>query len=267
MKQPKIINLIAFKVSEQLYGFYRTHVAPGKIHPVMVAPLCLLPACAPAAAQPVAIELVLAVDTSASVDDMEYALQMRGIAAAFESSEIITAIGQHKNGVAIALLQWSGGLLGKVAVDWTVVSTEASIRALAARIVQAPRANTGNFTAIATAINRSVEMLENNAQVGEYRRIDISGDGRNNSGQHPSEARSVAISKGITINGLAILDGDAGLAAYYRANVTGGPGSFVISADEFEDFAKAMKRKLGRELSIQLSSAPAHKLDDRHAAR
>jgi hypothetical protein len=234
---------------------------------VVVAALCLLPGHAPAYAQPVAIELVLAVDTSASVDDMEYALQMRGIAAALETSEIIEAIGQHKNGVAIALLQWSGGLLGKVAVDWTVVSSEASVRALSARIVQAPRANTGNFTAISTAINRSVEMLESNAQIGDYRRIDISGDGRNNSGQHPSEARSVAISKGITINGLAILDGDAGLAAYYRTNVTGGPGSFVISADDFEDFAKAMKRKLGRELSIQLSSGPGPKPGVRHAAR
>ena len=77
----------------------------------------------------------------------------------------------------------------------------------------------------------------------------------------------MAVSKGITINGLAILDGDDGLAAYYRLNVTGGPGSFVISADDFEDFAKAMKRKLGRELSVQISSAPAHKPDDRHAAR
>jgi len=148
-----------------------------------------------------------------------------------------------------------------------VVSSEASVRALSARVVQAPRANTGNFTAISTAINRSVQMLENNAQIGDYRRIDISGDGRNNSGQHPSEARSVAISKGITINGLAILDGDAGLAAYYRTNVTGGPGSFVISADEFKDFAKAMKRKLGRELSIQVSSSPALQPDNRHAAR
>ncbi|MEO9875310.1 MAG: DUF1194 domain-containing protein [Anderseniella sp.] len=234
---------------------------------MITAPLCLLPAHIPTYAQPVAIELVLAVDTSASVDDMEYALQMRGIAAALESSEIIDAIGQHKNGVAIALLQWSGGPLGKVAVDWTVVSSEASVRALSARVVQAPRANTGNFTAISTAINRSVQMLENNSQIGDYRRIDISGDGRNNSGQHPSEARSVAISKGITINGLAILDGDAGLAAYYRTNVTGGPGSFVISADEFKDFAKAMKRKLGRELSIQVSSSPAHQPDNRHAAR
>lgn len=222
---------------------------------------------APAPAQPVAIELVLAVDTSASVDDTEYALQMRGIASALESSEIIEAIGQHKNGVAIALLQWSGGLLGKVAVDWTVVSSEASIRDLAARVATAPRANTGNFTAISTAINRSMELLETNAQIGEFRRIDISGDGRNNSGDHPSQARSVAVSKGITINGLAILDGDAGLAAYYRANVTGGPGSFVISADDFEDFAKAMKRKLGRELSLQLSSAPGLNPGNRHAAR
>jgi hypothetical protein len=234
---------------------------------MIVALLFLLPVNAPAAAQPVAIELVLAVDTSASVDDMEYGLQMRGIASALASSEIIEAIGQHKNGVAIALLQWSGGLLGKVAVDWTVVSSEASIRALAARIAGAPRANTGNFTAISTAINRSMELLETNAQIGEFRRIDISGDGRNNSGDHPSQARSVAVSKGITINGLAILDGDAGLEAYYRANVTGGPGSFVISADDFEDFAKAMKRKLGRELSLQLSSAPGLNQGNRHAAR
>ena len=232
----------------------------------VVLPL-LLAVCAPASAQPVAIELVLAVDTSASVDDTEYALQMRGIASALESSEIIEAIGQHKNGVAIALLQWSGGPLGKVAVDWTVVSSEASVRALAASIAGAPRANTGNFTAISTAINRSMEMLETNAQIGEFRRIDISGDGRNNSGDHPSLARSVAVSKGITINGLAILDGDPGLAAYYRVNVTGGPGSFVISADDFEDFAKAMKRKLGRELSLQLSSVPAHGPGKRHAAR
>ena len=234
----------------------------------MIAGLaCLLPTPAPAAAQPVTIELVLAVDTSASVDDAEYGLQMRGIASALESSEIISAIGQHKDGVAIALLQWSGGPLGHVAVDWTVVSSEASVRALAARIAAAPRANTGNFTAISTAISRSVEMLDSNAQVGEYRRIDISGDGRSNSGPHPSEARSAAIAKGITINGLAILDGDPGLAAYYRANVTGGPGSFVISADDFEDFAKAMKRKLGRELSLQLSSPPAQKPEKRHAAR
>ena len=229
--------------------------------------LCLGPVHAPARAEAVSIELVLAVDTSASVDAMEYSLQMRGIAAALESDDIIEAIGLHKDGVAIAVLQWSGGLLGNIAVDWTVVSSENSVRVLARKIAQVPRANTGNFTAISTAIIRSMEMLETNVQVGKYRRIDISGDGRNNSGQHPAIARSIAINRDITINSLAILDGDPGLAAYYRVNVTGGPGSFVISADDFEDFAEAMIRKLGRELTVQLSAAPPCEMDSRHAAR
>ncbi len=229
--------------------------------------LCLSLVHAPARAEAVSIELVLAVDTSASVDATEYSLQMRGIATALESDDIIEAIGLHRDGIAIAVLQWSGGLLGNIAVDWTVVSSESSVRVLARRIAQVPRGNTGNFTSISTAINRSMEMLESNVQVGKYRRIDISGDGRNNSGQHPSIARSIAINSGITINGLAILDGDPGLAGYYRANVTGGPGSFVISANDFEDFAEAMKRKLGRELTVQLSTAPPGELDIGHATR
>ncbi len=233
----------------------------------IVCGLCFLPVYAQADAEPVSIELVIAVDTSASVDAKEYSLQMRGIGAALESNDIIEAIGLHKDGVAIAVLQWSGWPLGNVAIDWTVVSSEQSIRSLARKIAQAPRTNTGNFTAISTAIDKSVEMLESNIQVGKHRRIDISGDGRNNSGQHPSIARRIAIDKGITINGLAILDGDAGLAAYYRAHVTGGPGSFVISANDFEDFARAMKRKLGRELTVQLSTVPSPTTDDRHAAR
>ena len=207
----------------------------------------------PARAQPVSIELVLAIDTSASVNDMEYRLQMRGIAAALESDELIEAIGLHEKGVALALLQWSGGLLGTVTVDWTVISSPASIRALARRIATTPRANTGNYTAIGNAIRRATEMLETNSQTGDYRRIDVSGDGRNNSGEHPALAREAAVARGITVNGLAILDGDIALAAYYRSHVAGGSGSFVLSADRFDDFAKAMRRKLGRELSIQLS--------------
>lgn len=237
------------------------------IRRALLCGLCILPACVTASAEPVSIELVFAVDTSSSVDTMEYSLQMRGIAEALESDVIIEAIGLHKDGVAIAVLQWSGGLAGNVAVDWTVVASEESVRSLAKKIAKLPRGNTGNFTAISTAIDKSVEMLETNSQVGKFRRIDISGDGRNNSGRHPALARSIAVNKDITINGLAILDGDAGLAAYYRKHVTGGPGSFVVSANDFEDFAEAMKRKLGRELSVILSTAPPPTTDSRHAAR
>ncbi len=220
---------------------------------ILTGLVLLLLAAIPVKAQAVSIELVLAVDTSASVNDIEYALQMRGIAAALESEEIVQIIGQHKDGVAIALLHWSGGLMGKVAVDWTIVSEEASVRALARQVAGAPRSNTGNYTAIGNAISRSMEMIATNGIDGEFLRIDVSGDGRNNSGEHPSVARNRAINSNITINGLAILDGDVGLAAYYKAFVAGGPGSFVLSANGFEDFGQAMRKKLGRELSIKLS--------------
>ncbi|MGB7205794.1 MAG: DUF1194 domain-containing protein [Anderseniella sp.] len=218
----------------------------------------------PARAQHVSIELVLAIDTSTSINDMEYSLQMRGLASALEADEIIHAIQQHKDGVAIAVLQWSGFPNGKVVVDWTVVSSEASIKSLAARIANMPRSNTGNYTAIGSAIDRAVEMIETNVLKGKYRRIDVSGDGRNNSGRNPAFSRDNAVAKGITINGLAILDGDVGLAAYYRANVAGGPGNFVIAAENFHDFERAMKRKLGRELSINLTHHPEIDRQVRH---
>jgi hypothetical protein len=42
---------------------------------------------------------------------------------------------------------------------------------------------------------------------------------------------------------------DTGLDKYYEENVTGGPGSFVISAVNFEDFGRAVRTKLIREIS------------------
>ena len=71
-----------------------------------------MPLCPAALAEPVSIELVFAVDTSSSVDTTEYTLQMRGIATALASDDIIEAIGLHKDGVALAVLQWSGGAGG-----------------------------------------------------------------------------------------------------------------------------------------------------------
>ena len=58
------------------------------------------------AEQPVAIELVLALDCSASVDSDEYALQLEGLAAAFRDPEVLAAIdGLKPLGAAIAVLQ------------------------------------------------------------------------------------------------------------------------------------------------------------------
>ena len=79
--------------------------------------------------------------------------------------------------------------------------------------------------------------------------IDISGDGMANFGLPPSLARDRIVAAGIAINGLAILTEEPWLEAYYRSNVIGGPGAFVVAARDFRSFADAVLRKLEREIA------------------
>ena len=70
--------------------------------------------------------------------------------------------------------------------------------------------------------------------------------------------RDRIVAEGITINGLPILIrpsnlfgpyGTVGLDDYYRACVTGGPGSFVIPVAEAKGLAAAIRRKLILEIA------------------
>ena len=110
-------------------------------------------------------------------------------------------------------------------------------------------------TGIGTAVLNGVKQLEYNAIQGKRRIIDISGDGRETAMREffitSPQARAMAISRGITINGLAILNDEPDLDSYYHQQVTGGPGSFVMVAREIEDFAEAMRRKLIREFDYR----------------
>jgi len=75
-------------------------------------------------------------------------------------------------------------------------------------------------------------------------------------------ARDQALAKGITINGLVILSATplawnaehtnppGGLDEYYKRNVVGGPGAFVMVAQDFESFGQAMINKLIGEVAL-----------------
>ena len=195
-----------------------------------------------------AIELVLAVDTSASVSDAEFALQMQGVAAAFRSPDVIDLIGTH-DGVAVALFQWAGTAGGPNDVPWRVLSDANSVRPFAAEVARTPREAVGPVTAIGTAINRAVTSLTTNRFAGRHLRIDVSGDGQNNAGDALFPARMRAREAGVTINGLAILTDVRTLGRYYRVHVVDGPGAFVIEVADYEGFADAMRVKLLRELA------------------
>ncbi len=73
--------------------------------------------------------------------------------------------------------------------------------------------------------------------------------------------RDAAVAQGVTINGLVINNPNempwipwhthppGGLDNYYRENVAGGPGAFVMQAENFESFSTAIIDKLVREIA------------------
>jgi hypothetical protein len=200
----------------------------------------------------VAVELVLAVDASLSVDDVEFALQMKGIASAFRTAEIVALIGERE-GVAVTLIQWSDEVDPRFVIPWHLLRDPASILAFADRVERAARAPDRSFTAMGRAIDFAIEMIVGNALAGRELKIDISADGLNNLGPPPTAARNRAGALDIAINGLSILTDNRDLDSYFRHQVVTGPGAFVEIADDYDDFARVFLRKLRRELSPYVS--------------
>jgi hypothetical protein len=219
-----------------------------------------------AASPPVAVDaaIVLAADVSRSIDDEEFALERRGYAEAIQSQQLLDAISTGPHGaIALAYVEWAGDGEERVVADWAVIRNQTDARAFVAAMTAAPRSYLGR-TAIGAAIDFSFALFAESAFETSRRVIDVSGDGTSNQGRLVTEARDAAVGAGAVINGLAIFNKKAaatggylamhtnppgGLAQYYRENVIGGPGAFVVQIDDFRTFGEAMMRKLVNEIA------------------
>jgi hypothetical protein len=210
------------------------------------------------AATPVAVQLVLAVDVSGSVSQDRFELQRAGYAAAFRSAGVLQAVRSTSTGsIAAAMFQWTGPTLHVVTVDWSLINDATSAERFAAAIQAAPRVLFSGGTSISGGIDHAVGMLARAPYQGPRQVIDVSGDGANNRGRPAADARDEAVDAGITINGLPILTLEPDLADYYRRNVIGGPGAFVIAVNNYEEFAAAVRTKLITEIAGQGSGEHA----------
>ena len=203
-----------------------------------------------ATGQAVDLALVLAVDASGSVDQVRFELQKQGYVAAFRHPRVIGAIQSGPTqSIAVIMMQWTGPALQVIAVPWTRISDAASANAFADAAARAPRALFGGGTSISGAIDSAMALLFDNPFKAARRVIDISGDGSNNRGRSVNQARDEAVRAGVGINGLPILALEPDLDHYYRENVIGGPGAFVIAAKDFETFGEAILKKLIAEIA------------------
>jgi len=224
----------------------------------LAAAAALVFAAAPARADiRVDLELVLAVDASRSIDAFEYRLQRMGYAKALTHPAVVGAItsGPMRR-IAVSYVEWSGAVQQATLVGWTMVDGKASAARFAAKLAAAPRRFLGG-TSVSGAIVYSLRMFEGNGIVGARRVIDISGDGPNNRGVPSVVARDAAVARGITINGLAILNErpsrppwpEERVDVHYQTKVIGGPGAFMMVVEGFDAFAVAIRNKLIREIA------------------
>ncbi len=206
---------------------------------------------------PVALELVLALDVSASVDSDEFALQINGIAAAFRQADIIAAIEKAgPGGVAVAILEWSEPQSTQVVLPFHQLVDERTSRAFAFLATRVRRVANSSYTSIGAGLAASLDLLASNDFVGVRRVIDVSGDGRNNRAPWPEQVHPRLLAAGVTVNGLAIETDDDKLAAYYRDKVILGADAFVERAHDYSDYADMIHRKLLREILPALSGLP-----------
>ena len=201
------------------------------------------------------LALVLAVDISNSINADQYRLQMAGLMQAFEDKAVQDAILSGTNGaILVTLVAWSDK--PRIAIPWTPVASELEAVAFGARIRDLPRV-AGNFTCMADAMRFIRDrVLPLQPIPAERQVIDVSGDGRENCNPvEPVDAvRDELVAEGVTINGLPILEGPEApqLEQWYSDHVVGGPFAFVLPAEGYSDFARAIRRKF----LVEISQAP-----------
>ena len=204
------------------------------------------------------LALALAVDISGSIDPDEARLQRDGYVQAFRDRAIVRAIlGGPAGRIAVTYYEWSDAWMQKLLVDWTLLDSEAAIEAFARRLSNAP-ISIARRTSISGAIRYAIPLFGRSPYDPNRKVLDISGDGSNNDGGLVTEMRHEALKERIVINGLPIMNdrpnpfgfpNETDLDRYYLHCVTGGPRSFVEVAKNFEDFPRAVRKKLLQEVA------------------
>lgn len=229
---------------------------------------------------PVDVALIVSVDVSGSIDEGRYALQMNGIAKALEDPRVIASmLSGPRASILFSMVEWSEK--ATLAIPWTRIARREDALAVAARVRKTSRLD-GEFTCVAHMMGFVADVVAPELPVKAQRVVmDVSGDGVDNcdGDENTSAKRDELVLSGMTINGLPINEGDpaeplgAGafrapgrpfetrtlraqattLEPWYRDHVMGGPNAFLLPAQGYRDFDRAILEKF----AIEVSSAPS----------
>lgn len=221
--------------------------------------------------------LVMAVDISQSVDENRYRLQMEGIAQALEDPDVIRVVTSGpRRAILFTLVGWADR--ARVLLPWTWIASASDAAAVAKMLRSLPVAS-GEYTCLGRMLQYLNDQTLAPVPVKADRVVvDVSGDGPDNctSTRFVDQQRDRLVKSGVIVNGLPINEegeerqierwnrapgstqqefplpskGEQGtLTMWYERHVMGGEGAFVITANGYDDFARAIRRKFILEIA------------------
>ena len=205
--------------------------------------------------------LAFGLDVSGSVDAEEYQLQLKGLATALTSPDVTSSIlTMPKFPVRLLVFEWSGQDYQRILIPWTDISNIEVLENLSTELCLTQRRGAPPTRALGKAIQTGVRYF--NQQPSCWKRtLDISGDGKSNTGPPPHTVNLPEKIGDVVINALVIgIDATTRLsheelsvdelATYFSNRVVAGPGAFFKIALSFDDCEQAMIFKLLRELEL-----------------
>ncbi|MCU0904325.1 MAG: DUF1194 domain-containing protein [Tabrizicola sp.] len=205
------------------------------------------------------LALVLAIDSSGSINDQDFALQQAGYAKAFTDRQVQAALAEA-GVVDVAVVFWGDEEMEPQILPWRRIADPDDATRLAVAIAGTPRRVTGD-TGIGRGLWTALDLLEDGEACAARRIVNVSGDGKESFGPRPRNhiplavARERATEMGVTVNALAITVEARDLQDWYLGRLITGPDAFVVTATSFEAFGEAIIRKLAREIALPALAA------------
>jgi hypothetical protein len=205
------------------------------------------------------VNIITAIDISDSIDPQAAEIEIDGMAAAILAPEVIGAIqGGRYRRVGFAVFAWRDGAFPEF-VSWTSIETKEDAASVSGRLRSGFRAFAASdppssafaprMTDLSGAIDHAAVLLLSAPFAADRSVINVIGNGWDNVGEGPRAARDRVIAAGGTINGV-VLGLDPILMSYYRGNVIGGPGAFLLSAGDPTAMTDVLARKFLYDIAL-----------------
>ncbi len=203
--------------------------------------------------------IVTGLDISGSIEAHEAQIQIDGIAMSIRAPEVLAAIQRGRHGrIGFAVFVWADGNY-PVFVSWRLIGSPedalAASEEVESRLYAILRSDVavklGSLTDLSSAVEYGAGMLRAAPYATNRAILNVIGNGLDNVGEGPQQARDKLLAQGATINGV-VLGHDRGVLEYFRREVIGGPTAFVLAANDRNKLVEVLERKFVTEIVLNI---------------